>query len=237
MSTPKGVSAILGSEKVRTAAAAAPFFLLVGAAALASGGSFLGQTLGAAFVPGGNAADSTEQAAKASPADAEGAPAARAGVDPKKMEPLPPEQIDTSTLWLARCIYSETKRPKEQELVAWVVRNRVETGYRGNDSYREAVLDPYQFSAFNPGSRKRAFYSSLNASSQEDGWQRALLIAHQVKTAPPSQRPFPQSTRHFFSERSMSGGAHPNWAARGEKVDPQRHEIDEDRFRFYENVR
>ena len=236
MSTQKGSpTMILGSEKVRTAAAAAAFFLLICAAALVSGGPLLEQTLGAAFVPGGSrAADSTNQADEALSADAQ---AARAGANLEKMKPLPPEQIDTETLWLARCIYSETKRPEEQELVAWVVRNRVETGYRGNDSYRGAVLDPYQFSAFNPGSRKRAFYTSLDASSQEDGWQRALLIAHQVRSAPASQRPFPKSTRHFFSERSMGDGRHPNWAARGEKVDPERHEVDEDRFRFYENVR
>lgn len=44
-------------------------------------------------------------------------------------------------LWLARTIFSETKRPHEQELVAWVVRNRVETGYRGNATYEAAVLD------------------------------------------------------------------------------------------------
>ena len=226
-------------EKVRATLAAAAFFLLVCVAALVSNGgsnsSFLGQTLGAAFVP--NAPDSTEQVADSSDeAPSEEAQSLRAGVELEKMKPLPPKELDTGTLWLARCIYSETKRPKEQELVAWVVRNRVETNYRGNDSYREAVLDPYQFSAFNPGSRKRAHYASLNPSSQEPGWQKALFIAHQVKKAPAGQRPFPKDTRHFFSERSMLGGRHPNWAARGTKVTPDRYKIDEDRFRFYEDV-
>jgi hypothetical protein len=238
MNTQKGFFSFFSSRNVRPAAAAAAFFLLVSVAALVSGGNFLGQTLGAAFVPGGNAADSTEQAGSADERLSDDARSARAGGSLKKMEPLPPEQVGTSTLWLARCIYSETKRPREQELVAWVVRNRVETGYRGNDSYRAVVLDPYQFSAFNPGSRKRSFYTRLDASSQEDGWQRALLIAHQVKSAPASRRPFSKGTRHFFSERSMAGGRQPNWAARGEKVKPERHEnIGEDRFRFYENVR
>ncbi len=50
-------------------------------------------------------------------------------VDVRRLPVLPPQElkkIDNETLWLARCIYSETKRPEEQELVAWVVRNRVE---------------------------------------------------------------------------------------------------------------
>jgi len=32
-----------------------------------------------------------------------------------------PGTIKESTLWLARAVYSETKLPHEQELVAWVV--------------------------------------------------------------------------------------------------------------------
>ena len=230
----KKLPTALNNEKVRTALAAAAFFLLVCVAALVSGGNLLGQTLGAAFVPG---EDPPEEAPEEAQTLSEQAQALRAGADLKKMEPLPPQEIDTETLWLARCIYSETKRAQEQELVAWVVRNRVETSYRGNDSYREAVLDPYQFSAFNPGSRKRAHYASLDASSKENGWQRALLIAHTVKEAPAAQRPFSADTRHFFSERSMAGGRHPNWAARGTQVTPERYSIDEDRFRFYAEVR
>ncbi|WP_240332831.1 hypothetical protein [Salinibacter ruber] len=48
----------------------------------------------------------------------------------------PPLNLEGPTLWLARAIYSETKLPHEQELVAWVVRNRVETAYRGRRTYR-----------------------------------------------------------------------------------------------------
>jgi hypothetical protein len=231
----KQLSTALKSEKVRTALAAAAFFLLVCVAALVSSSgssSFLGQTLGAAFVPG--EAEETEAVEEQLSAEDR---AARAGASLEGMEALSASEVNSETLWLARCIYSETKRADEQELVAWVIRNRVETGYRGNDSYREAVLDPYQFSAFNPGSRKRASYASLDVSSQDNGWQRALLIANQVIEAPAAQRPFSEGTRHFFSERSMPGGRHPNWAARGEQVTPERHDIEEDRFRFYQKVR
>src|SRR5690606_27045232 len=123
-----------------------------------------------------------------------------------------PETVSDDVLWLARCIYSETKQPAEQELVAWVIRNRVETRYRGQSTYRGTVLDPFQFSAFNPGSSKRRHYLNLNPTSSARGWMRALEIAHEVYHAPSHERPFPKQTRHFYSERSMVGGATPKWA-------------------------
>ncbi len=138
-------------------------------------------------------------------------------------------------LWLARVIYSETKRPHEQELVAWVVRNRVETGYRGNDSYSAAALDPYQFSAFNPGSRSRSFHTSLQWNSTEKGFAMAVAIAAKVAAADPSERPFAETTRHFYSRQSMVGGATPNWAQNVSPVKLDRH-IEPDRFRFFANV-
>ena len=103
-------------------------------------------------------------------------------------------------LWLARCIYSETKRPDEQELVAWVIRNRVETGYRGRRSYRDAVLDPWQFSAFNRNSPKRAYYTSLDFDSKPQGWKTALFIAYDVLTPPPTSAP--SRTRRAISTAS-----------------------------------
>jgi len=146
--------------------------------------------------------------------------------------------VNPDVLWLARCIYSETKQPEEQELVAWVVRNRVETGYRGQHAYQDVVLDPFQFSAFNPGSSKRRLYTTLDAASTARGWQRALEIAHGVYHAPGRERPFPVQTRHFYSERSMAGGATPDWAkgktpvrltGEGSRIDPRR-------FRFYASI-
>ena len=156
---------------------------------------------------------------------------------PEKMPIRSAEEIDTETLWLARGIYSETKKPREQELVAWVIRNRVETNYRGNRTYREAVLDPYQFSAFNPGSSKRYHYVSLDPHDDAKGWSRALAIAAEVRQADSTLRPFPTSTRHFFSERSMAGGRHPSWSYGEQPVTPERpYEIEKDRFRFYKGV-
>lgn len=145
------------------------------------------------------------------------------------------EVIDSETLWLARCIYSETKRPEEQELVAWVLRNRVETGYRGKTTYETTVLDPYQFSAFNPGSSVRSRYTSLSTASVDNkGFQRALAIAHFVRHAPAVMRPFDNETRHFYSEQSMVGGRTPAWAIGKAPVAPAREfELEARRFRFY----
>jgi len=152
--------------------------------------------------------------------------------------PVPPPNVEDATLWLARAIYSETKLPHEQELVAWVVRNRVETAYRGRSTYREVVLDPYQFSAFNPGSSKRSFLKQLRPGTPLAGWQQALWVAHYVRHADPVYRPFPIETRHFYSERSMKKRRAPYWAEGSRFVSPQKQQyaIDEYRFRFFKRI-
>lgn len=138
-------------------------------------------------------------------------------------------------LWLARVIYSETSMPHEQELVAWVVRNRVETEYRGRDTYRGVVMDPWQFSAFNLGSSKRQFFMTLTEQSREPGWQKALEIAGEVAQADGDVRPFAKETRHFYSERSMVGRSAPVWANNRQPVKLDR-QVDVKRFRFYAGV-
>ena len=147
------------------------------------------------------------------------------------------------TSWLARAIYSESKREEEQRLVAWVIRNRVETAYRGRDTYKRVVLDPYQFSAFNPGSRSRRYYSGLAETDSIPGWQQALTIADEVIKADFSERPFPIETRHFYSERSMpgvlnpdSGAVAPHWISDGSQQFVHHVSIDGKRFRFYRGV-
>lgn len=148
-----------------------------------------------------------------------------------------PAFVDTSTLWLARAIYSETKDPQEQELIAWVVRNRVETRYRGHSSYKEVVLDPYQFSAFNPGRPKRSFYIGLTPKAERPGWTKALWIAKYVRHAPARHRPFPIRTRHFYSEQSMEKQRRPYWADHQKRTLPAGgFEINKKRFRFYVGI-
>lgn len=150
---------------------------------------------------------------------------------------IAPGVVNESTIWLARAIYSETKLPHEQELVAWVIWNRVETGYRDQTTYKEVVLDPYQFSAFNPDAKKRSFFLNLTPEVQLPSWQQALWIAHYVRHADPAYRPFSVETRHFYSERSMRGNRHPYWVNRQQFVTPGwEYRVNERRFRFYEEI-
>lgn len=145
--------------------------------------------------------------------------------------------IRLETLWLARCIYSESNRPAEQELVAWVVRNRVETGFRGAGSYQEAILDPGQFSAFNRQAPYRRYYASLLPGHKVAGWKKALLIAKRVRFSPEAERPFPKEVRHFYSEVSMPVGRPPDWAVGRRPIIPMRpYQIDPRRFRFFAGV-
>ncbi len=154
----------------------------------------------------------------------------------RRLPPVPPEAIDSETLWLARVIYSETKRLEEMELVAWVVRNRVETRYRGRTTYRDVVLDPFQFSAFIPYNPRRYYYMRLTPYSKAPGWQQALSIAYYVRFADTTHRPFSIRTRHFYSEQSMTGRLLPVWAEGVHPVQPMRYRVDERRFRFYEDI-
>ena len=156
---------------------------------------------------------------------------------PEILPIVPASEIDEETLWLARCIYSETNRPEEQELIAWVVRNRVERNYRDKSTYRQVVLDPFQFSAFNEDSQKSHVYKSLSVDAEQRGWSRALAIAYYVRHAPEQYRPFSEGTLHFYSEQSMVGRIMPNWARGMTPVQtPNRYNLDKKRFRFYEGI-
>ncbi len=165
-------------------------------------------------------------------------PIEEALLNPKRLAPLPPEKIDVETLWLARVIFSESKRVDEQALVAWVVRNRVDSKYRGKRSYEGVALDPYQFSAFSADSTKRSYYTNLTAHSNYPGWQTALRVAYDVRHADGAHRPFSRETRHFYSERSMSDNLAPEWAMGRQPVHIRYLSVDVDvrRFRFFEGV-
>lgn len=51
--------------------------------------------------------------------------------------------------WAGLCALTETNRVEEQECVLWVIRNRVESP-RFPNTYEGVILQPKQFSAFNP---------------------------------------------------------------------------------------
>jgi len=159
--------------------------------------------------------------------------------NPWGIKPVHPGNIDQETLWLARAMFSESKRHDEQELVGWIVRNRLQTEFRGCDSYQACILDPFQFSAFLPGQPKLNYYTKLTGISQVPGWQKTLSLAFYIRHADDRLRPFGISVRHFYSEQSMlDPELPPDWVGDRDPIYPWRNiQLDERRFRFYADVR
>jgi hypothetical protein len=148
---------------------------------------------------------------------------------------LPPLEMD-EVIWLARCLVTESNRPREQWYVAWVVRNRVETRFAGA-TYREVVLEPFQFSAFNKPSPARDAALALSHHSEAPHWREAVRIALLVTRADSSQRPFPASVRHFYSPISMQpAGSVPHWAQGRTPVALGDPTISSERFRFFDGL-
>ncbi|MEX0934920.1 MAG: cell wall hydrolase [Candidatus Paceibacterota bacterium] len=142
-----------------------------------------------------------------------------------------------NVLWLARAIYSETKRPWEMGIIAWVVRNRVETEYMGS-TYKGVVLRKNQFSGLNPSDRNYQHNISRSYESSGQKWTNALIVAKAIYYADDSLRPMPKTVRHFYSPRSMKNGATPSWTANARLIhtitDPYENSI---RFAFYDSVK
>lgn len=158
--------------------------------------------------------------------------------NPWAIEPVYVGNIDPETLWLARAMFSESKRHDEQDLVGWALRNRVESEYRGCTSYQGCVLDPFQFSAFISGQPKLGYYTGLTEISDVPGWQRTLALAFYIRHADERFRPFSQLVRHFYSEQSMlDPDVVPDWVGDLSPITPTRNtRLDERRFRFYAGV-
>lgn len=138
-------------------------------------------------------------------------------------------------LWLSRVLYSETRKPLEMYYIAHVVKNRVETCYRGECSYKEVALDPYEFSAFNPNRKSRYYLMQLNSNNARDParWAAAKQIA--LNTYLDNHDPTNGGT-HFFAQVSMRNYGYPDWAYHGDQV-TLANNIDEQRLRVYRNVR
>lgn len=162
-------------------------------------------------------------------------------LNPWGIRPVHTGNIDAETLWLARAMFSESKRPDEQELVGWVVRNRVESEHRGCNSYRSCVLDPFQFSAFIESYPTANYYIGLDLSPSSlriPGWKKALALAYHIRHADDQLRPFPPTVLHFFSEQSlMDPEVLPEWVKDWTPITPARDfQLDEGRFRFYSGI-
>ena len=144
-------------------------------------------------------------------------------------------RISKAALWVARTIYAESNRPHEQELIAWVIRNRRENNYHGNTTYRGVVLEPSQFSPFNEDAPYSNYYRWLPVNADPPKWKEAMRIAAYVLNAPAERRPFSSETHHFFSQVSMRGQGWPSWAEGVQPVEIKRTKtVDPFRFRFFD---
>ncbi|MEK7120918.1 MAG: cell wall hydrolase [Patescibacteria group bacterium] len=138
-------------------------------------------------------------------------------------------------LWLARIVYSETKRPEEQVLVAWVVRNRVESKYKGT-SYKDVALHDSQFSGLNSFDKNYRYNITKNYNDKEEGWQSAVSVASAVYNADETLRPLSKDVKHFYSPISVRNK--PSWAKGVEPIqvvrDPKNNVV---RFAFYQDIK
>lgn len=122
---------------------------------------------------------------------------------------------EEDVLWLARVAMSETMDMAEAYHIMWIVRNRVETNYRGKRTYKDVVLDPYQFSAFRPTKNRRLInirYSYINRSydTKNTGkWYTYLKMAAVVATRSQIWNPHEQSVRHFVHQKALT--SRPSW--------------------------
>ena len=139
-------------------------------------------------------------------------------------------------LWLARILYSESKVREEQIIVAWVVRNRVESGYRGAESYKDVALSPAQFSGLWPGDSQYKLNISRNYKTKGDkAWDQAMAIAQAVYLAPETLRPIAETVRHFYSPIAVTRD--PHWVSGMKPSLVLRNDEGAVRFAFYDGVR
>ena len=162
-------------------------------------------------------------------------PAQTAVDDAKQETPNASPFEEQEILWLARGVYSETKNEEEMRLIAWVIRNRVETKYRGT-TYREVLLSERQFSGLHASSSEYKNNLSLGYDDMKNkDWRMALSVAKEIYTEDESLRPFPKTVRHFFSPALID--ATPEWAR---KESPYQNiaymEITKPNFIFYNAI-
>jgi outer membrane murein-binding lipoprotein Lpp len=128
-----------------------------------------------------------------------------------------PAQQREDILWMTRALLSETKRPSEMPYIASVIRNRVETRYRGSETVKQVVLDQYQFSAFNPGRSSRSRYLRMDRSTANGYlWDVARSVSEYAVTAPRAALPFTSCVTHFVYPNVLKKS--PKWRGELEQV-------------------
>jgi len=164
-----------------------------------------------------------------------GAPLVAQNTVMEAQAPIELGNSEAEILWFARAVYSETKIADEQVLVAWVIRNRVESE-RYPDSYKEVVLDPNQFSGLSPRDENYGLNISRSYTSQGLGWETALSAAEGVYYSDGVLRPIGSNVYHFYSPMAVRNI--PEWAV-GENPERTVRDMKNGytRFAFYADIR
>lgn len=143
--------------------------------------------------------------------------------------------------WLALCLVTESNRPDEWPYIAQVIENRRATGRWGN-TYRDVILAPKQFSAFNDFTKHDvapALVFKVVAGTEE-----RIVLMHaaafcgagpqeqtikSILSSPQWSESISSATLHYYSPVSMKPpGSTPPWAVRAERlytppgIDPRR---------------
>lgn len=121
-------------------------------------------------------------------------------------------------LWATRTIISETKNASEMIFIGNVIRNRVDLNYRGRKTVRQVILDPYQFSAFNPNRNSRGRYINMTEKDISDSlWDKAWEAARFTMTAPREVLPFSNPCINHFAHHKRVIDK-PDWMFRMEQI-------------------
>jgi len=155
--------------------------------------------------------------------------------DAKRIANSPTEGLSGAerreVLWATRTIISETKDPSEMVFIGNVIRNRVDLGYRGHKTVRQVILDPYQFSAFNPNRNSRWKYINMTENHVSDSlWREAWAAARFTMTAPREVLPLSNPCINHFAHQNRVVNK-PSWMFRMEQVNLG--EIESSRLTLY----
>lgn len=165
------------------------------------------------------------------------------------------DQIESTKLF-SICLASESNQVHEWKHIAWVIRLRVESK-RYPSNYRSVILQPKQFSYFNPWTSGKQ--SALRKDSANPVLTEEQVISEALKgyagdiyskwtdelrscvmgvtSARLWECPFPLDTLHYYSPVSMRPrGSKPPWAASARLlITPSG--VDSDRFIFAAGVK
>mgnify|MGYP002761283547 FL=1 len=115
--------------------------------------------------------------------------------------------------WIARAVYSESKKFSNYEYIAWTIRNRM-ASERYPDNARSVVLQEDQFSAFRNPEKREKLLKMKYPETKNTYFRRAYRIALYVLNSDRSVNPMPEVT-HFYMEDTMKrayGVERPSWA-------------------------